>query len=259
MQMIEDKYIGSRETRETVQLPLGGLPSPVEITHVKLTMGDFPMALLATSSNRIHELLGFSAFITNHNSSLIAVEPRFLELRMLKVDKAFFGSGIGKALLNASKALAAEMKRVLILKPERPGEYMYEQDRAKDFPLTTEQLCHMYQRNGFRSFTKTEGDDLIAKMADKDLTAQLWFDGIDPITMEKTGPKRYSMSHEEAASLSHIPLQRKRELAIQHRVMIDLNQMDRIYRERVNKHLVVAGYENQMPLQGEESSVTVPA
>ncbi|NQU98458.1 GNAT family N-acetyltransferase [Candidatus Woesearchaeota archaeon] len=244
MDMIKKKHIKSSRDRGTTKLQLNGSSTSVNIREAELKNGDFPFALLATSPDYKGELLGYSGFVTRQ-SSLLDVEPTFLELRMLKVDPAYFRNGIGKLLLDHSKTLSRERDKTLIMRPQRPGEIIVEESRIQEYPLTTEQLSEMYQRNGFRKFTSDEVDDLSRKVDEAHLTSSLWFEGIDPETAKMTGVKVYSMTPEEAASLGHIPFEDKLSLMTEiltaeygHASSLDSNR--ETHREDVEEHLVIA-------------------
>ena len=243
MQMIQDEYVESSKARGSVVLQQNGSSLTVNIREAELARNDFAFALLATSPDHKGELLGYSGFVTG-GSSLLDVEPSFLELRMLKVDPAYFRCGVGRTILDHSKALSGERDKTLILKPLRPGDMIREDVRVQQYPLTTEQLKAMYQRNGFREFNPEEVDDLSGRITEAYLTSHLWFEGIDPTTAQMTGKRRYSMSREEARSLDHIPFEDKLRLTTEvltaeygQASALDFNR--RLHRNTVEEHLVI--------------------
>lgn len=241
--MIDEKVIKSSVDRGSTVLQLNGSSSTVNVTEAELAIRDFAFALLATSPDYDGELLGYSGFVTG-GSSLLNVEPSFLELRMLKVDPTYFRSGVGRTLLDHSKALSGERDKTLILKPQRPGEMTREEVRVQHYPLTTEQLKAMYMGNGFREFTPDEVDDLSARIDGAYLAQSLWFEGIEPQTAQMTGERRYSMTREQAASLGHIPFEDKLRLMTEvltgkygNASALDFNRG--LHRRSVEAHLVI--------------------
>lgn len=211
MNPLDSQYIIKSRDVATLEHRIHDTPATLTIQEVSLRIRDFPFALIAVSPNIPNELLGYAGFVATGNN-LLDIDSALLELRMLKVDPGYFGNDIGTVLLDYAKKLAREREKTLILNPDRPGQGMAKTYRDKEYPLTTEQLRAFYLRHGFREFTRPEVDDYAQRIDDRDLTAQLWFNGIDPQTCEFTARRRYSMSLEDAKQLGHIPFAEKLRL-----------------------------------------------
>lgn len=243
MKIPDPQYIrNSRDIRE-LELRIHGTPTRLTLREARLTHGDFSFVLLALSEAYPKELLGWTGFVAS--STLLDVDSSLLELRMLKVDPAYFRCGIATALLNQSKAAAREREKTLVLKPLRPCVMIVPEIRDSEYPLSTDQLRAYYLRHGFREFRPNEVDGLCMKIDDAYMTSTLWHEGINPETRQLTEPHRYSMSREEAASLAHILFEEKLRLMSElltreygHAGALDSNR--RMHRTMVMGYLIEA-------------------
>jgi GNAT superfamily N-acetyltransferase len=232
MYKIGNEQVKSSRNRGFSALQIHGHPTMVDITEAELEMQEFTFALFARSSRYRGAVLGYSVM---GPSPLLTLEPTFLELRVLKVDSTYFGSGVGKLLLGHSKELSQEKGQRLILQPYKPGNHVTE------YPLTSEQLKAMYLRNGFRDFTPDEVDNLATRMDDAYLSARLWMEGINPVTARLTEDARDFPTLEEVASLSDIPFKDKLRLLteISNVHSFALNGNRDMHRRVVKKYIVV--------------------
>lgn len=241
MKIPDPQYIrGSRDVGE-LEVRIHGAPARLTLREAQLSSPDFSFVLLALSDAYPTELLGYAGFVTT--GTLLDVDSSLLELRMLKVDPAYFRNGIATALLDQSKTAAREREKTLVLKPLRPGEIMVKEARDREYPLSTDQLRAYYLRHGFREFRPDEIDNRCRKVDDAYMTSTLWFEGINPQTGQLTEPHRYSMSRDEAANVAHIPFEEKLRLMSElltrkygHAQALDSNR--RTHRDGIMKHLL---------------------
>lgn len=179
----------------------------------------FPLAILASAVlEGTRQMLGWVAFYSGYQQDLHYVSPDFLELRETKVDPQFFGKGIGPRLVEMARMLATEQGKPLFLKPMRPGEGLAKQWRDREFPLTTEQITAFYLKHGFRPLTAPERFRFSRAILDAEVTVELFFNCLDPVSLQFTRKKEYAMQPDDpvAAAIRAIPLWQKLELLQKH-------------------------------------------
>ena len=175
----------------------------LEFRHVARNTTLFSSLLLAVQTNQQNPIVGYCAFSFGHKSAITQVDFSLIELSNIKVFPDYFRRGIGNMLLDYSKIIAHDQDRVMVLKPQQPGEIMIESFRIEKWPMTDDQLKEWYMSHGFRELSEEEIVFYAELAHDKDLTFNLWCKGLDPRSMD-FGKKRSSMSPEEALLLAHI-------------------------------------------------------
>ena len=250
MQAVEAPYIDFQRLRGVRDFGLEGCSSlPVLMREVHFNQGHFPYGIVALNQADPSDMVGYATFYTYPgDNQLIDLEPSFMELRNLHVDPELRKRGVGSALLDYARDFARSRRRVLILKPERPGEMTGAEFRDREYPMTTEQLREMYLRHGFRAFTEQEQEFYVRELVDRDFTCSLWFDGLDidshqfsdEISHERV---MHGMGKEERLLLAHLTLEEKDALIRQHsrtryHSEQGIDQRWRLAREKMDAYLV---------------------